>query len=350
VSAPEPATTPDRATIEDVAAEAGVSAATVSRAMRDLPNVAPSTRARVRAAAERLQYRADPNASRLAAGRTRAVAVAVPVVNTWYFSEVVAAAEAVLADAGYDVLVISTPTPARRTAFVVQAGRQRRVDGVIVVDLALAPDEIDALVRSGVPGVTSGFRTGSFPSVTTDNVAIGHVATSHLLGLGHERVGLITGQAEDPLHFSVPDDRLRGYRTALEKQGLAADPALEQSGNFSVEGGREAVQSMLDLADPPTAVLALSDEMAFGAVAAIRARGLRVPEDVSVLGVDDHDLAQIMDLTTVRQPVDRQGSTAARLLIAELEGDGGGRPADVELPTELVVRGSTGPAPGCASP
>ena len=150
----------DRARIEDVAAAAGVSAATVSRALRGLPNVAASTRQRIEQIAARLEYRPDPNASRLAAGRSGAVAVAVPMVNTWYFSEVIAGAEAVFAEAGYDVLISSIAGPNRRALFLSEIAFHRRADGVVMVDLAMEQAERDVLLRAGVPAVTTGIDTG----------------------------------------------------------------------------------------------------------------------------------------------------------------------------------------------
>ncbi len=331
-----------RATIEDVAAAAGVSAATVSRALRGLPNVAVSTRMRVEQYAEKLDYRADPNASRLAAGRTGAIALAVPVINTWYFGELVAGAEAVFTDAGYDVLVSSIPGPDRRALFVSQTAYQRRADGIIMVDLAMDQAERDVLLRAGVPTVTTGALSRDFPGVVIDNVRVGRIGASHLTDLGHERIGLITGQPEDPLHFSVPDDRRRGFEQELDDRGVLVDTTFEAAGNFSVDGGREAMVALLKQGQPPTAVFAMSDEMAFGAIQAIRESGLEVPRDVSVMGVDDHDLSAPLGLTTIRQNVDRQGPIAARLLLEMLDGHQPIEPI-VEIPIELISRSTTAP-------
>ncbi len=331
-----------RATIEDVAEAAGVSVATVSRALRDLPNVATSTRLRVEQFAQQLNYRADPNASRLAAGRSGAVAMAVPVFNSWYFSEIVAGAEAVFADAGYDVLISAIPGPHRRALFVSQTAYQRRADGIIMVDLAMGQGERDVLLRAGVPTVTTGAKSADFPGVIIDNVAVGRTAATHLAGLGHQRIALIAGQNEDPLHFTVPEDRQRGFERELEAREIFFDPSLEAAGNFSVAGGYEAMVGLLKLDHPPTAVFAMSDEMAFGAIQAAREYGLGVPEDLSIMGVDDHDLAAAFGLTTISQQVDHQGPLAARLLLALLDDH---QPDElmVEVPTVLVERTTTGP-------
>jgi LacI family transcriptional regulator, repressor for deo operon, udp, cdd, tsx, nupC, and nupG len=173
------------------------------------------------------------------------------------------------------------------------------------------------------------------------------MATTHLLDLGHRRIGLIAGQHHDPFEFQVPGLRRRGYLRALERSGTMADPALEAVGNFSVVGGRDAMAGLLDHADPPTAVFAMSDEMAFGALLAAREAGVQVPEQLSVVGVDDHDVSLVLGLTTVRQTVADLGARATRMLLAQL----GGAPVSatrVETPIELIVRDTTAPATASA--
>ena len=329
-----------RATIEDVAAAAKVSVATVSRALRGLPNVAESTRIRVEQVAASLNYRAHPNASRLASGRTRNVAIAVPVLNSWYFSEVVAGAEAVMSEAGYTLSITATSNSAERLRFVRQVVAGADADGVIMVDLPLDQEEIDLLTRSNLCVVTTGFDCGDFPSVLVDNVAVGHLATQHLIDRGHTRIGILTGQSEDPLHFTIPSDRVDGFQQCLLEAGIEIDRALECTGNFSVDGGREAMARLLDLPLPPTAVFAMSDEMAFGAIWAARDRGMSIPSELAVVGVDDHDMSEMLGLTTVRQRVDQHGVVAARRMVESLE-PGRGPAATTELRLELIVRAST---------
>ncbi len=329
-----------RATIEDVAAAAGVSVATVSRALRDLPNVASSTKQRVTEAALSLNYRADPSARHLASGRSRNVEIAVPVLNSWYFSEVLAGAEAVLSECGYSLSISAVPTPTARFDFVRNAVASRHADGLIMVDLPLADLEIDMLENSNLGVFTIGFKCPSFHSVLVDNLAIGRIATEHLFDRGHRRIGILTGQPNDSLRFTVPKDRAEGYRQMLTSHGLVADPGLSCSGHFSVDGGREAMNQLLKLDDPPTAVFALSDEMAFGAMAATRDCGLTTPDDVAIMGVDGHYLAEITGLTTIDQHVGQQGVVAARQLVALL--DGAVEPArQIEIESNLIVRGST---------
>ncbi len=325
-------------TIEDVAGEAGVSVATVSRALRGLPNVAASTRDRVMAAAELLDYRPDPNASRLANGRSGAVAVAVPMLNGWYFSQVVAGVEAIVKEAGFDLLVHGVGDEEARVRFL--SGKTplgNRVDGLVLVDLRVSDVEADALAAAGVVAATVGFETPHFSSVVLDDVAVARTAVDYLLELGHRRIGIISGISDDRLRFVVPERRYQGYSEALQAAGIAVDPDLQQAGDFSIQGGAEAMTALMKLDDRPTAVFAMSDEMAFGAIQIARSNGLSVPGDVSLVGVDDHDLAPVMNLTTIRQEVIDHGAVAARLLLNALE-----EPTDEAVhrtsPFELIVR------------
>lgn len=334
---------PRSATIEDVARKAGVSVATVSRALRGLPNVAPSTRLRVQTVADELHYRADPSASRLAAGRTRSVAMAVPLLDSWYFSKVMAGAEAVLGDAGYDVLTFAIDSDERRRR-VLGGPLVKRVDGLILVDLRIPDHEVAAL--SEVALVSIGFVVDGASSVMVDDRRLAHGAVTHLLDLGHRAIGLVGGLTDDPLRFAVPAQRQHGYRTAIVDAGLTPRPDLEVHGNFSIEGGAEAAAMLLDLPEPPTAIFAMSDEMAFGVMREVWARGLQVPGDVSVVGVDDHDFASVVGLTTVQQQVAAHGAVAARLLLAQLADPPlaiAPEPTVHVAESALVVRSSTAP-------
>lgn len=328
------------ATIEDVAARAQVSVATVSRALRGLPNVAPSTRARVEAAATELRYRPDPNASRLAAGNSGAIGVAVPFLGAWYFSQVLAGVEAVLAPAGYDLLVYCAAGPEDRRRFLSDAlPVRKRVDGLVLVDIHLPDPDADAWAASGVCVVTIGQRTSRFPSVLIDNRAAAASAVRHLVELGHREIAMIDSE-DDRYHFTVPELRRRGCEDVLDEAGLRLRDDHVAHALFTVDSGRAAMLQLLDAPVPPTAVFAASDEMAIGALQAARDRGVDVPGDLSVVGFDDHDLSGAFGLTTVRQPVVDIGGRAASLLLAELAaGAPGGE--HVVMPTELVVRSST---------
>jgi LacI family transcriptional regulator, repressor for deo operon, udp, cdd, tsx, nupC, and nupG len=331
------------ASIEDVARRAGVSIATVSRALRGLPDVAAATRDRVMAAAADLNYVASPFAARLASGRTTTVGLVVPFVNRWFFAEVIATVETALRRAGFDLLLYNLGDEEGRARFFDVMPMRKRVDGVLVASLVLDDSEFDALTQLNRPVGLLGLAREGFLSARIDDVAAARGAVDHLVAQGHRRIGLIGGDTDDPMAFTPPLHRRDGYRDALGAAGLPGDADLEQLGYFTVEGGGEAMRRLLRLGDRPTAVFAESDEMAYGALREITTTGLRVPDDVAVIGFDDQPLSELMDLSTVRQPVAEQALDVVTRLLALIADDGDELPRDpsVVLPTELVVRGST---------
>ena len=330
------------ASIEDVARLAGVSIATVSRALRGLPDVAAATRARVLAAADELDYIASPFAARLASGRSATVGAVVPFINRWFFAEVIDTVETALRKAGYDLLLYNLGDEAGRSRFFEVMPMRKRVDAVLVISLVLSDKEFDALDALGEPVALLGLERTGFLSVRIDDVHGAQQAVEHLLALGHRRIGLIGGDTDDPMRFTPPLRRRDGYRDALRAAGIELDPALEVLGYFTVDGGSQAAEALLALPERPTAIFAESDEMAYGALRSIRRANLSVPADVAVIGFDDQVNAELMDLSTVRQPVAEQALDIAERLIAAMADPDAERDA-VVLPTELVVRGSTDP-------
>jgi LacI family transcriptional regulator, repressor for deo operon, udp, cdd, tsx, nupC, and nupG len=331
------------ASIEDVARLAGVSIATVSRALRGLPDIATATRAWVLAAADELDYIASPFAARLASGRSATVGAVVPFINRWFFAEVIDTVETALRKAGYDLLLYNLGDEAGRSRFFEVMPMRKRVDAVVVISLVLSDKEFDALDALGEPVALLGLERTGFLSVRIDDVHGAQQAVEHLLALGHRRIGLIGGDTDDPMRFTPPLRRRDGYRDALRAAGIELDPALEVLGYFTVEGGSQAAEALLALPERPTAIFAESDEMAYGALRSIRRANLSVPADVAVIGFDDQVNAELMDLSTVRQPVAEQALDIAERLIAVMADPDAERDA-VVLPTQVVVRGSTDPA------
>lgn len=325
--------------MDEVAARAGVSTATVSRALRGLPHVAEETRRRVQEAAAELDYVVTPAASRLATGRTATVAVVVPFVGRWFFGEVVAGAAEELRSAGLDLLLTALPDAASRRRFFEEMPLRKRVDAVITVALPLLPGEVDALRGLGVPMTFVGSTAEGVSSVGIDEVAGARIAVQHLVNLGHRRIAMIGGGLESEA-FTVPADRRQGYRSALRHGGLPVDPALDVPGDYTPAGGQRAMADLLAMSDPATAVFVQSDEMALGAIRAIRRAGLQCPQDVSIVGFDDHELAEYTDLTTVAQPVHEMGVLAGQQVRAALDGAG---PTIEVVPTHLMIRGTTAP-------
>lgn len=328
-------------TIRDVAHAAGVSTATVSRALRGLPNVDEQTRARVEAIAAELDYVISPSASRLASGRTGSIAVITPFISRWFFSTVLSGAESVLQHAGLDVLLMSVGDPATQAAPPPVAPRlRRRVDGVLVI--ALPPDDrqLNEVLHVELPTSLIGVSKPGVPSFVIDDVDAGRTATQHLINLGHQRIGVIGGTPV-PTPFTAEHDRMRGFLEALGGAGLSFDPMLEAFGYFTIAGGEQAMTALLTQRDRPTAVFALSDEMAFGAMRAMRRHGLAPGRDISLIGVDGHDMSEYLDLTTVAQPVQGLGRLAAEALIEQVRHGVAHPPGPVHVPTQLIVRGST---------
>lgn len=330
------------ASILDVAALAGVSAATVSRSLRGRGSVSPATRQRVIDAARELSYSASPHASGLASGRTSTIGVVVPFVTRWYFANAVAGAADALTEAGYDVLLYHLGDVQARDRFFERMPLARRVDAVLALSMPLAPEHTLALRALEIPFVTLGARLPGVSCVRIDDAGAMRTAVHHLLHQGHEHIALITGVEDDgAFGFVSTAARRAGYREALQAAGLPRRPELEISGAFGVEGGARAMAELMAGPTLPTAVVAEYDELAIGALRTLRRASVTVPGRVSVIGIDDHEMASVVDLTTVAQPVREQGARAARMLIDVLDGTLE-RTADVVVPTRLVVRGSTG--------
>ena len=331
--------------IDDVARAAGVSTATVSRALRGRPEVSAETRRRVVEAATRLGYVASPSASRLAGGKTGAVAVVVPRLTRWFMSTVVESAQETLHQAGYDLLLYNLGGQAHaRQQFFRLGALHKRVDGVMLISTPLGPEELAIASGLAIPGITisSGSPVPGWSSVQIDDVAAAATATNHLIELGHRRIAHISGDPAEQLTCGAYLDRQQGYHDALRAAGIAADPALVVNAEFTVAGGARAAGELLGRGAAPTAIFASCDDMAMGAMATLRQAGLRVPEDVSVIGIDDHDLAAAVGLTTVGQPAAEQGRLGATMLLEPLR-NGHHEGLTTVLPTRLIVRDSTGP-------
>jgi LacI family repressor for deo operon, udp, cdd, tsx, nupC, and nupG len=330
--------------IVDVAARAGVSVATVSRALRGLPGVADATRHAVRQAAAELGYVASPSAAGLPTGRTGAVGIVAPWITRWFFTAVIEGAAEVLAEWGYDLLLydLGGVAAARRRVLDTKL-LTKRVDALLVLSLPLTSSEVDALGRLHRPVAMVGPTVQGLSGVRIDDVDVGRTATEHLIELGHRSIAFVGGDPNDELGFPVAPDRRAGYESALRAAGVEPDPELAVPAEFTVDSGTRAWEALRLRPQCPTAVLAASDEIAMGVLYAARQCGLRVPEDLSVVGVDDHDMARLFDLTTVAQPVREQGRIAARLVAEQLTARSAVVEHVVTVPTRLTVRSTTGP-------
>ncbi len=330
--------------IEEVAKLAGVSTATVSRALSGRGHVSAASKAKVEQAASELGYVVSSNASSLASGRTRNIGVVIPFLNRWFFSSVLEGAQRALLRHGYDLTLYNLSGDGRERESVFEHFLLRqRVDAVIAVSLELTEPEVARLHELGKPLVGVGGPIPGVRTLTVDDVAVARLATEHLIGLGHRRIAHIGGDLEFDLDFHLPTNRRLGYEAALRDAGLPVDAHRFAPADFTIRGGYDAAKQLLGVPhDRPTAIFAASDEMAIGTILAARDLGLVVPRDVSVVGVDDHDLSDFFGLTTVAQFPRGQGEQAVEILMEQLEpGADAAPPADTPLPFSLRVRSST---------
>ncbi|MEF2978907.1 LacI family DNA-binding transcriptional regulator [Subtercola sp. YIM 133946] len=334
--------------IDAVARLAGVSAATVSRALSGNGHVSPATRLRVTEAARELGYVVSSSASSLASGRTKNIGVVVPFLNRWFYSSVLEGAGAALLRNGYDLTLygLAGGDDERRSVFEHFLLR-KRVDAVLALTIELTEREVQSLLALQKPIVGIGGPVTGVPTLSIDDVAVARLATDHLLGLGHTRIGMIGGESGFELDFHLPTNRRSGYEYALRGAGIEPDPRLFRPADFTITGGYAAARVLLEHPQTrPTAVFAASDEMALGCMLAARDLGIDVPADLSVVGIDGHEYAEFFGLTTVAQFPAQQGERAVEMLLHQLHPDRHEpAPTNIPLPVELICRRSTAPPP-----
>jgi len=330
--------------MKEVAGRAGVSVKTVSNVVNGYLHVAPSTRARVQRAIDEMGYRPNLSARSLRSGRTGIIAVAVPRLDEPYFAELAAAVIAVADERGCTVLVDQTDGLLEREQLAVAGIRPDLIDGLILSPLALSGEDLLAPSGGAPPLVLLGERISdtSYDHVAIDNVAAARLATEHLLALGRTRVAAI-GRMDA---VTAQTSRLRhtGYRDALTADGLCVLPDHEQEvEGFTREAGARAADRLLDLPEVPDAVFCFSDVLALGALHALHRRGVRVPEDVAVIGVDDIAESRFSTptLSTVAQDVDDIARLAVDALLHRLSDGADDPPREVTVPHRLHVRDST---------
>ncbi|MFE5838120.1 LacI family DNA-binding transcriptional regulator [Arthrobacter sp. NPDC056493] len=333
--------------IKDVAEQAGLSIATVSRALSGKGHVSPASRARAKAAAVELGFVPSYQASSLASGRTRNIGVLVPTVRRWYFSSVVEGVSAALLDAGYDLTLYNiTEGAVRRRSILQDFLLRKRVDAVIAVALALTEEEISQMLSIDRPLVGIGGPLPGASTIRVDDHGLAEAAVNHLIRLGHTRIAHITGDSLNEPDFKIPSTRRAGYEEAMKAAGLPLRPSWVVRADFTVEGAYAAARSLLGgTAERPTAVFAASDEMAIGTILAARDFGLKVPDDLSVIGLDGHELGELFGLTTIDQDPRGQGALAVRLLLQGFDGGADRAVVGTEYPIRFVIRRSTAVPP-----
>jgi len=327
-------------TIIEVAAEAGVSFATVSRVINNDTHVKPETRERVLAAMQRLGYVANRQARSLAGGKSNTIGLLVPDLGTGYIGEIIRGIDTELSWNDIDLVLYTTHRTATKEANYVANLARGMVDGLLLVLPRNPVDYIETLTRRNFPFVLIDHQgtAENCPAVGATNWQGAYTATEYLITLGHRRIGFITGSID----LGCSQDRLKGYRSALRTHHIAETPELVYEGTFFQPDGYAGACALLDLPDHPTAIFASNDVMAMGVMDAIRNRGLRIPDDISVVGFDNIPQSAMVypPLTTVQQPLEQMGRVAAQMLISILN-NAEKDTSRIELPTELIVRGST---------
>ncbi|MBC8252477.1 MAG: LacI family DNA-binding transcriptional regulator [Ardenticatenia bacterium] len=330
-------------TIRDVARKAGVSPGTASRAINNSPLVNEATRRRILEVAEELNYTPNLVARRLSLGKTLVVAVAVPFFTRPAFSERLSGAVSVLSQTEYDLVIHNIETPEQRDDCFRGIARRERADGALFLSLPPRDEETEQLATASVPIVLIDMDHPSLTmlhQVSVDGVAGGRAATQHLIDLGHTRIGFVGDIIDSPFNFVSSLHRHLGYRQALEAAGIPLCPDYYGEDQHGRREARQTAKRILALPDRPTAIFAASDTQAVGVLEAARDAGLRVTEDLSVIGYDDIEIADIMGLTTIRQMLFESGQRGMELLLETLENPHMEPVHDV-LPTELIVRGTT---------
>jgi LacI family transcriptional regulator, repressor for deo operon, udp, cdd, tsx, nupC, and nupG len=324
--------------IADVARMANVSTATVSRVISNAGTVKKETAEKVLEAIKKLNYQPNMLARQLRRSETKTILVVVPDITNTFFSAVLRGIESVAIENGYQVLLGDARNNVEtETSYLTILG-QKKADGLILLTARTDQKILEELSQDYPVVLACEYYEGTqLPTVSIDNVSSARKATEYLISLKHKRIGHISG----PLNVVVGRDRCKGFHQAMAKHGLSVDPSLVQEGEFSFESGFNLMMKFLSLEEPPTAIFAGNDEMAMGAVKAAKSKGVRVPEDLSVVGFDDIKFASIFEpaLTTIAQPTFDMGQKAMHLLLRlinneELEKD------QFILPDKLIVRDS----------
>jgi DNA-binding LacI/PurR family transcriptional regulator len=330
------------ATINDVAARAGVSRTTTSRVLNNHPKVDVQTRRRVLEVIAELQYVPSPSARRLSLGRTWTIDVVASYLTRPQAIERLRGAEAVLGESAFDLVIHNVESPERRERYLRELPVASRTDGILLVSLPPTSDNLLWIAGAPVPLVAVDVpSTGAegLPVVRGDDEGGGGIAARYLVTLGHRAIGFVADSFENPYGFTSSRDRFAGFSTVLGGLGVTVEAALGAHGSRTA---RDLAIGLLTGPRPPTAIFAASDTQALGVLSAVRDLGLQVPGDVTVVGYDDISVAEPIGLTTIRQHLYESGRIGAEMLLAEIEKRSRETPV-VTLAPELVVRATSAP-------
>ncbi len=343
-------------TIRDVAKRASVGVGTVSRVLNDSPNVRAETRERVLSAIADMDFKPSKAARQLSLGKTHAIGVIAPYFTTPSCVERLRGVESALSATNYDFSLFNIETMRRRKEIFTDVPRKERIDGLIIITLVPPDSLIERLARRGIPTILLDQSNPQLSSVSTDDVRGAKMAVEHLIQLGHRKIGYISDTIDDgkanPLQFTTPRERYLGYREALDSADIPFQPAYHKQGPHAKRYAYELALELLQQDDPPTAIFAMSDTQAIGALQAAQKLGIQVPEQLSIIGYDDIEVAQYLNLTTIRQPLFESGVAAVELLMAQIGLGDAAKSADSihrTLPLKLITRQTTATRPNSSS-
>ena len=331
-------------TIRDVAKVAGVGVGTVSRVLNGSTAVRETTRQKVLAAIEELGYSPNLTARRLSLGKTMTIGVIAPFFTKPSYVERLRGVESILAVTDYDIILFNVETVERKKKIFQEIAGQERVDGLLVMSISPNDEEEARLRQASITTVLIDAYHPDLTHVVIENFAGGYQATSHLIELGHQRIGYISHYLENPMYFTPVRDRLLGYQQALSEAGIAFRPEYHLEGANGRGEARRMAQEMLTLPEPPTAIFAFSDTQAIGVLQAANDLNLTVPDDLSVIGFDDIEAAEYLQLTTVHQPLFKSGVLGTQKLLEQIA-SGQELSEEIFLPTQIIMRNTTGLAP-----
>ncbi len=328
-------------TIHDVARIAGVGIGTVSRVINNSPGVKPTTRTKVLSAIAQLNYRPNPIARSMISKRTGAIGVIVPFFTRPFHTELLRAVQATLSRSGKELVLYDVENVTQRNYYLSELPMLGRVDGLLLLSLPLDDEFAVVIKESGIPLVLIDTYSPFFTSLVVENIEGAYQAVKFLIELGHRRIGFINGVIEGNIKFNQANDRLIGLHRAFGEAGLLFEPELMLTSEWNRSGGKQAALQLLSQEKRPTAIFAASDMQAIGVLEAAKDLHLNVPDDVSVIGFDGIEVAELLELSTIQQPMQRLGELGVNKL-NEIMKKPQQLPELIRLNTTLIARRTTG--------
>lgn len=323
-------------TIRDVAKQANVSTATVSRVLNNSPAVSQETRRRVQEAIQKLDYQPNPAARRLSAGRTNTIAVVLPLFTLPSFVERLRGIHDELSAQDYDMVLYSVDTPEQRDQHLARLAHPSRADGLLLVSLPPNDQQAQRLIETKMPVVLVDASHADLSYVMVDDVEGGYMATKYLIQLGHRKIAYLSDFLDTPFHPSMRQ-RYEGYQKALAEAGIEFQPKYHVCDFHGRDTARALARNLLTLPERPTAIFTASDTQAIGVMDAAFELGIHIPNELSVVGYDDIRDAEYVKLTTVQQPLYQSGSIGGQILLSILE-SGDLTPQKQVMPLHIIER------------